>query len=630
MDIFSLSPHSCPECKVIIIDGTGPKVTQRFEFSHCKVKELSQRCEFFNWTLNSSEECLCTTDKLRLSIAGDSEDLKYLNVEWRDEDDEPVSEDDTKRQLYIFSMRDYAAARYIKSRPLEPSPARSVRLGWCLELYEDCLNHETCKTAMERNKSYTAPTRLLDVRQNSELRLCTVPQGEHPPYAALSYCWGTSQQQKDARTTRENVDDRQGRIDISQLPQSIRDAVKVTRRLELSYLWVDAFCIVQNDPKDVELEMSKMAGIYRGATITISAASANDSTEGFLKDRDLKKAYGNLFQLPYHNKRADGMVEGLVLLSEHPVADTRQENIDQRAWTLQEDMLSLRLLRFGSKQTTWRCLTYPQTKKIDGGGCPTLENKDYAFSVNDPYQNTEVQLNISSFGPLGGPCVKADWLETVSEYTRRKLTEPSDRLPACAALAENFADIMNFDSSHYLAGLWKDDIYAQLLWHRLEERKVGSTFSPSWSWSSINGPVQFFERKLLEYDFEVNAAAKYIGSYRDCMSGSHDYSKVGSGRLELNGRLQEAHWDSRSLRRSSTDANVLPSRIYWDVSDAISPQTVWCFEIIGSYISLGLVLLREKQTRFKRVGYFECDGGDNSLTMKSFFDETKPQTIALY
>lgn len=236
------------------------------------------------------------------------------------------------------------------------------------------------------------------MRQNSELRLCTVPQGEHPPYVALSYCWGTSQQQKDARTTRENVDYRHGGIDISQLPQSIKDAIEVTRKLELSYLWVDALCIVQNDPIDVKSELAKMASIYRGATITISAASANDSTEGFLKNRDLKRAYGNLFQLPYHNKRPDGVVEGMVFLSEHPVADTHEENIDQRAWTFQEDMLSLRLLRFGSKQTTWRCPTYSVAKRIDGGGCPTLINKDHAVAVNEPYRKTEVQLEISSSG----------------------------------------------------------------------------------------------------------------------------------------------------------------------------------------------------------------------------------------
>lgn len=526
---------------------------------------------------------------------------------------------------------DNNAARYIKSRPLEPSPARSVRLGQCLELYKHCFDHEKCKKAMAGNKIDTAPTRLLDVRQNSELRLRTVPQGEHPLYAALSYCWGTSQQQKDARTTRENVDGRQMGIDISQLPQSIKDAVKVTRRLELPYLWIDAFCIVQDDSVDVESEMSKMASIYRGATITISAASASDSTEGFLKNRDLKKAYGNLFQLPYHNKRADGVVEGLVLLSEHSIADTRQENIDQRAWTMQEDMLSLRLLRFGSKQTTWRCPTYPQTRKIDGGGCPALENKDYAFSVNDPFRKTEVRSNILAFGLSNDSYVEENWFNDIGEYTLRKLTNPDDRLSACAALAESFADIMGFNSSDYLAGLWKKNIHAHLLWYRPEERKAEWISSPSWSWASINGPIRFLGFALSDRTPNPNIA-KYVDSSMVYESGNQKYSEVTKGRLELNGRWKYVYWDSRFLRRSSDDADVLPLKIYWDITDGDKPyepkaQEMCCFEVFGSYRSLGLVLVIDECTGFRRAGCFEDIEG--ASVMRSFFDETKPQDIVL-
>jgi hypothetical protein len=483
---------------------------------------------------------------------------------------------------------------------------------------------------MKRNKNDTVPTRLLHIRPNSQAHLCTVPQGKDTLYAALSYRWGETQQQKDGRTMRANLHDRYGRINISQLPQSIIDAVKVTQTLELSYLWVDALCIVQDDPLDCASEISKMASIYRGATVTISAASAKDSTEGFLGNRDLMKAYGNLFEFPYYNKRAGDVAQGVVLLSEQPIGDTYAENIDERAWTMQEDILSLRLLRFGSKQTTWRCVTYCQAKGVDGGGYPTLATTDSACAVDNPYRKTEVQSEMSAFGLLGGSRVMAEWMHTVSKYTHRELTNPSDRLPACAALAENFADVMGLDTSDYLAGLWKNDIYAQLLWYCPKVTKAGRTSGPSWSWASINGPVEFYTRTLLEYEYVVKAAAMYVASYMDYKSGNNKYSEVRSGVLELNGRLQRAHWDFLSLRRSINDADVLPSEIYWDVSGSVSPQTVWCFEIIGSYVSLGLVLVTEDQKHFERVGYFECKPGEGSLAMKSFFDETKPQTIVLY
>jgi hypothetical protein len=103
MNTFSISAHSCPERKEIIIDGTGPIVDQRYEFSHGKVEELSSRCEFFSWTLKLSDMSLLATDKLILSISEESEDLTYLDIQWRDMNDQSVSEDETKQLgLYIF------------------------------------------------------------------------------------------------------------------------------------------------------------------------------------------------------------------------------------------------------------------------------------------------------------------------------------------------------------------------------------------------------------------------------------------------------------------------------------------------------------------------------------------------
>lgn len=103
MSGFNLTPHYCKECRQIVIDGTGPKVEQYFEFSYCKVEELSRSCEFFRWTLTLSKIDLYITNKLTLYILQDSEDLEYLNVEWTDIDGKLVSED-TKQTLHIFSM----------------------------------------------------------------------------------------------------------------------------------------------------------------------------------------------------------------------------------------------------------------------------------------------------------------------------------------------------------------------------------------------------------------------------------------------------------------------------------------------------------------------------------------------
>jgi hypothetical protein len=206
---------------------------------------------------------------------------------------------------------------------------------------------------------------------------------------------------------------------------------------------------------------------------------------------------------------------------------------------------------------------------------------------------------MEQFGRSGKPAVLGDWLESISEYTNRKLSQPSDKLPACAALAENFANILGWKASNYLAGLWENDIQAQLLWSRREDIKAERFSRPTWSWASLDGPVTFFYRHLLEYGGAVKARARLEQSEIIHKVKDHKYSEVISGRLWLSGRLQQAHWDGIRLTRRINSPQALPLEIHWDSFSSIGSQTVWCFEIIGSYISLGLMLGTKNETDFE-------------------------------
>jgi hypothetical protein len=102
----NLSPHSCPSCAKIVIDGTGPKVEQRYEFFHFEVWEFAQHCPFFERTLNVGDLRLYRTDRLVLSISEESEDLEYLNINWVDANGHAVSDDDTNQlELHFFSEK---------------------------------------------------------------------------------------------------------------------------------------------------------------------------------------------------------------------------------------------------------------------------------------------------------------------------------------------------------------------------------------------------------------------------------------------------------------------------------------------------------------------------------------------
>ncbi|KAF4628642.1 hypothetical protein G7Y89_g9504 [Cudoniella acicularis] len=78
-------------------------------------------------------------------------------------------------------------------------------------------------------------------------------------------------------TTRDNVEVYQQGIPLVRLPETIRDAVYVTRNLGIRYLWVDALCIIQDDPNDWAQETGIMGNIYKNAVVTVIAEASPDS-----------------------------------------------------------------------------------------------------------------------------------------------------------------------------------------------------------------------------------------------------------------------------------------------------------------------------------------------------------------
>lgn len=64
------------------------------------------------------------------------------------------------------------------------------------------------------------------------------------------------------RTLSENVVDRMTGITLNDLPAVVRDAVTVSRKCGIRYLWVDALCICQDDEQEWESEAAAMADVY--------------------------------------------------------------------------------------------------------------------------------------------------------------------------------------------------------------------------------------------------------------------------------------------------------------------------------------------------------------------------------
>jgi hypothetical protein len=136
------------------------------------------------------------------------------------------------------------------------------------------------------------------------------------------------------------------------LPKTIRDAVIITRKLGIRYLWVDAICILQGKNEealqDWETHSTKMDQIYGSSFVTISTTIADDIYKGIFHERVLPK----LVRLPY------GSGDSFECLASRETwkAIQSDEPLYRRSWAFQEHSFQ-ETFTYGQKQilgSVWR------------------------------------------------------------------------------------------------------------------------------------------------------------------------------------------------------------------------------------------------------------------------------------
>ncbi|CAI6326746.1 unnamed protein product [Periconia digitata] len=382
------------------------------------------------------------------------------------------------------------------------------------EWIRDCDEHSSCKPPQT-----ILPTRILDVGTPDcpEVHLWDpVPEGTIGKYVSLSYCWGES---PEFTTSRANLEARKAGITVADMPATYQDAVKLTRELGLRYLWLDSLCICQDDAADWERESSKMLSIYSNAYLTVSAARAKNTSEGFLGPR-IKRTFVELLYT------RDGLQQSVLafnlplqqeLLKEKYI-DLGDEPLSQRAWSLQERALSSRTLIYGSEQMYFEC--HEGFKGEDGLCLDEPENPQSLYWLHrlDLEGKSETDL-------------LHEWSFMLTLYGPRSLTCASDKLPAFSGIASLYAKKLNQD---YLAGLWKNHLVEGLMWQSLSFRRVEEYRAPSWSWASGDGIPPF------GHIGEYNEIAEILDA-KVTLKGSNPFGEVTDGRIKLRAPMEKLY-----------------------------------------------------------------------------------------
>lgn len=349
------------------------------------------------------------------------------------------------------------------------------------------------------------PTRVLDVipsHGNMEYVSLWESNSSVGKYTALSHTWGKSPRMK---ATRANYTHLRDGTPLSQLPKTFQDAVRITRRLGIRYLWIDCLCIIQDDVQDWEREAASMASIYRNSYLTIAASASSDSASGCFRVRD-----ANFYNTPAEMSMGNGPPVGDVgrgnctlrystaspqqqqptelhfiqewlpgSISAAPqsvcigtfgkhIDPIAKEPLSTRGWTLQERLLSPRTVHFATDQLYFECetefvsecgWTIPNAQ-FSLGNC--LRTQTIAFEEHGTSTNRGVSFIVGKdANERGSPRQQYGWLSLVEQYSKRYLTVADDKLSALAGVARVLAEETG---GQYLAGLWSDHLHEDMFW----------------------------------------------------------------------------------------------------------------------------------------------------------------------
>ena len=125
-----------------------------------------------------------------------------------------------------------------------------------------------------------------DVPDAPEVKLCLSESLElDVKYVTLSHCWGGITSEILSLTT-ETYDECLQHIAVVDLPQAFQDAVHLTRKLGIRYLWTESLCIIQDSPKDWLDQAGVMGEVYQGSYLNISPDTSLDPNGGLFTTRN--------------------------------------------------------------------------------------------------------------------------------------------------------------------------------------------------------------------------------------------------------------------------------------------------------------------------------------------------------
>lgn len=446
------------------------------------------------------------------------------------------------------------------------------------------------------------PTRVIDVGNDSNAPYVYVSAGERAPYVALSYCWGPD---RNIRLLSAGTEEYYRGIPSEILPRTISDAITITRKSGVRYLWVDALCIMQDSEQDLKHELSYMGDIYANSHFTITARDSKSCTDGCFRTRNWATSaiVPTGIRLPEDIAQGSGLnkrtscLNRLMALprhrvpSDHKPSKSERAVLETRGWTLQEEVLSRRVLHCGERELSWICLE---------GQCSELVPEENTVRFFKSHWQNSIRHALATKEAGHGMNTDRDsddlfefWLDLLHDYLKRQISNARDKIVAVSGVQSAIGKILNDIPA---AGIWRDKFFGpSLLWKVSEqssEHSVHAYSCPSWSWASVPRQVTYAKlptRKKSEWDTGWHSEFEYcVEPVYWNIDDSHPLDGIG-GYVEVKCKLlREAEMDCEKhdvkdfLNRppeSRTGAEAIDFKVYNDSENAAATNGAWLLPV---------------------------------------------------
>ncbi|KAJ4161745.1 hypothetical protein NW765_009832 [Fusarium oxysporum] len=263
-------------------------------------------------------------------------------------------------------------AEDINLKPLPGSDQGETTWKSVREWLDRCdKHHKDCK---HKKTSAWKPTRLMYVCNTQaalQVRLVEsqdIPDGAE--YLTLSHCQSAG---STLQLTRSNIEGFKSSIPVDELSRVFIDACNTAKRLSHEYLWIDALCIIQDDPADWQHEVGCMASTYGNSWLNVSADGHDEAGHGLFCPSD-KRAGRPWYPVYIHSEWGDGFPSNYCISEYHNWWERISDSeLNRGVWALQERVLSPRVLHLGLKQVALECSSNAVCERLPYGD-PTIRH----------------------------------------------------------------------------------------------------------------------------------------------------------------------------------------------------------------------------------------------------------------